>query len=169
MTDDWQREVADGLTPQEAAAARVTGSIRTSDLPTIATWWLVAGHDTTALRELAGTGPNDVWSLDALLGRFMQDIAIATPDEHEATRTDVRRILTRWSIGHESTIEVLRELDLMILYRFDGLDVAGGLLDEIEGGWGRPASDVLVDAEERLRTLLDELGPRPTWPTEVTA
>lgn len=167
MTIDWQRDVADGLAPQEVAAALVTGSIRTSDLPTIASWWLVAGYDTPALRELAGTDLNDVWMLDETWRGFMADIAISSPDEHEAVRTDVRRILSLWAAGLESTNAVLREFDLMALYRFDGLDVTGGLLDEIEGAWGRRPEVVLADADDRLRGLREDLGPRPAWPSPV--
>jgi hypothetical protein len=52
----------------------------------------------------------------------------------------------------------------MALYRFDGLDVTAGLLDEVEGGWGRPNNEVLEDAESRLRDLVHVLGDRPIWP-----
>jgi hypothetical protein len=77
----------------------------------------------------------------------------------------MRRILAAWDTDRESTEQVLREFDLMALYRFDGLDATGGLLDEIDGGWGRAPQDVVADASTRLRELIQILGPRPSWPS----
>ena len=168
MIRDWRIEVADGLSLQEVSAGLTTGSFLTSDLPDIAAWWLAAGRDTPARPEFGGAPTDDVWTLDALWKRVCDEVGIAKPSEDEAARIDVRRILAVWQSGRQSTREVLREFDLMSLYRFDGLDVTAGLLDEIEGGWGRKNAEVLADAEEPLRDLVSSLGSRPTWPSTST-
>jgi hypothetical protein len=165
VTREWRIEVADGLTAQEVSAGLSTGSILTSDLPDIAAWWLADGRDTPALRELGGAPKDDAWTLAALWKRVCDELRIAMPSEEEAARVDVRRILAEWQAGRRSTGEVLQEFDLMSLYRFNGLDEAAGLLDEIEGGWGREDNEVIADAEERLSDLAHSLGPRPTWPS----
>lgn len=77
---DWQTEIADGLSPHEVWAALVTGSIRTSDLPDIAAWWLASGRDSPALRELGGAPPDDVWALDRLWERVADDVGIERPE-----------------------------------------------------------------------------------------
>ncbi|MGX7678746.1 hypothetical protein ACSMXN_07590 [Jatrophihabitans sp. DSM 45814] len=166
-TADWRSEVADGLSPQEVSAGLVTGTIRVSDLPAVAAWWLADDRDTPALRELGGAPTDEPWTLEALWERFIDELRFTRPDREDAARLDVRRILTSWNAGRISTSAVLRELDLMALYRFDGLDVTGGLLDEIEGRWGRDQDDVLADADMRLTDLLRDLGPRPAWPSNT--
>jgi hypothetical protein len=104
---------------------------------------LADDRDTPALRELGGAPTDDPWTLDAVWDRFTEEVNVTKPDEEEAARLDVRRLLTAWNAGRKSTSAVLRELGLMALYRFDGLDVTGGLLDEIEGGWGRNRDESL--------------------------
>jgi hypothetical protein len=165
VTRAWRIEVADGLMPQEVSAGLITGGILTSDLPDIAAWWLADGRNTPALRELGGAPKDDAWTLDALWKRVCDELRIAMPSEEEAARIDVRRILAEWQAGRQATREVLQEFDLMSLYRFDGLDETAGLLDEIEGGWGREDNEVLADAEERLGDLARSFGSRPAWPS----
>jgi hypothetical protein len=96
---DWQSEVANGLSPHEVSAGLVTGTIRTSDLPNIAAWWLADDRDTPALRELGGAPTDDPWTLDAVWERFTDEVKVTKPDEEEAARLDVRRILTAWNAG----------------------------------------------------------------------
>lgn len=160
---DWQAEVADGLTPQEVCAGLRMGSVRSSDLPNIASWWLADGRDTTALRELGGASPGDAWALDGLWLRVCDEIGVTALDDEGAARIDVRRTLSEWKVRRRPTSEVLRALDQMGLYRF-GLDTTAGLLDELEAPWGRSEVEVLVDADGRLHRLAEDLGERSGWP-----
>jgi hypothetical protein len=105
------------------------------------------------VRKLGGAPTDDPWTSDAVWERFTDEVKVTKPDEEEAARLDVRRILTAWNAARTSTSAGLRELGLMALYRSDGLDVTGSLLDEIEGGWGRnrggPFEPALADVAWR--------------------
>lgn len=158
----WESEVAAGLTPQEVSAGLVMYSVLTSDLPDIAAWWLARGLDSPALRELAGAPPTDACGLDALWRRVADELGVASLTEHEAARTDVRRILSAWQAGRRSTLDVLVEFDRMALYRFDGLDVAGGLERNAPSTWCRePARTTPWPVCGPVRKLISTNTPCP--------
>ena len=151
-------------TPLEAAVGLAGGTLTTSDLPDLAAWWLVAGYDGEALRQLAGHLPGDAWAIDALWVDVCEELNVDLPDEPEALVVVAARWeLALWSAGSRED----RAVGLVLLglwtdsrHRAD-LPGIGDVMDVEDSGdlsWDRRPGCCLGAAA--LRTMREALGPR---------
>lgn len=138
--------------PDEVAVLHGYDLVRSDELPGIATRWLASGHpDSPSVAELAASDPHDAWGAESLLKQIARDLS----PQSAVQRTDDERVVIEWvtetwrATGDTWwAVQTLARLGEEFP-DFD-LGVFVGYSDELAGGWGRLAPDLLQEAHAEL-------------------
>ncbi|WP_413644530.1 hypothetical protein [Micromonospora sp. RTP1Z1] len=131
-------------TPATVAAWLVLDTLPVETVPWYAAAWLVNGHDSQTLRELAGLDGRDPHAVRDLLPAALAEIGIALPTTDLAAATDAFRHLAELCLagraGERWVAQMVEEIVIRTDYSNSVIDLPLGQLygadDAWEGGWG---------------------------------
>lgn|GEM_PF-2306063 len=143
------------VSPREAAASRRLGNLLSSDLPELAVQWLMDGHDTPSLRELAGESPRNVRDIDREWTAVRRELRLPVLTDQQAVEIAVLALLDR---RHRDALSVETVLSRIHTWAtrgtVPGLDVLYQMEDELEISSGT-ARDIVV---AEINRTLDMIG-----------
>lgn len=156
--------------PDTVAVSLVLEVLAVERVPWWAAQWLAAGHDGTALRELAGLNGTDPHAVRDLLPAALAEIGIQLPSTRLAAATEsfrdlaemlvTRRADPQWVIQRVEQIIVQTHYDDEVLNL--PLSRLYGLNDEWDGGWGRTRAQLKAEVDARCSEQLRLATTRPT-------
>lgn len=144
--------------PDVVAARLVTGDLDEALVPLWAAWWLVDGHDGSAVTTLAGLSGTDPFEVRAALGPALAELEVQVPPFSDAWRLVATDQAERCLAGRLDEFELAawayrRYVDSG--YDDHVLDepVGGacGLDDEHIGGWGRADDELRAAVRSACR------------------
>jgi hypothetical protein len=120
---------------QEADLARLSvGVLTDSDLPELATRWLVAGLSSHYLGALAGeTADANAFVMRDLFDRALRDLGMVKPTAHEATLLLRSYWLQQLAVGARPPFECLERLTYEVHRHHDEPDPEGGFVGQTLG------------------------------------
>jgi len=125
----------------------VLDTLPVETVPWYAAAWLLDGHDSHTLRELAGLNGRDPHAVRDLLPAALAEIGIALPTTDLAAATDAFRHLAELCLagraGERWVAQMVEEIVIRTDYSNSVIDLPLGQLygadDAWEGGWGQPS------------------------------
>lgn len=152
--------------PHNVAARFVLGrvSVRT---PWWAAQWLTDGHDSEALREMAGLNGRDTRALADLLPTVLAEMGVdPLPGTLEAVTMVFRNIAADCLTGRLDERAVVQQVEEIVIshdYASEIIDLPLGLLygldDEWQGGWGATVEQLRATVRARCTDQLAQSPP----------
>jgi hypothetical protein len=147
-----------GKSPQLVAAEYALGNVDIKRVPWYAADWLAAGHDGSALRELAGLDRTEPQLIRELLPIALDEISVPVPTRADAAQAWLARLARRLLDGDIDERTAAAETSAVLSWNFDLDEVwctpmaaLHVLADEWDQGWGR-GNDVLAVTVRQLCT-----------------
>jgi hypothetical protein len=160
---DWLQTHNDEVPSPTLVAAWLTlNTLPTEYVPRWAAFWIVAGHDGSALVDLAGLHGDDPHEVRDVLPAALADCGVVIPGTDTAAGMEVFTHLARlYAEGKAGERWIAAKVDEIVAasgYSADVLDLPlgqiYGLDDEWEAGWGRPEAKLREATREACRDQL---------------
>lgn len=137
-------------TPITAAAWFVLGVAPTESIPWWAAQWLADGHDSPALRELAGLNSRDSHTVNDLFPAALTELGIALPSTTMAAAATAFRQLAEMCLSERAgELWVTQQVEDIVMradYDNEVINLPLGQLygteDAWQGGWGPPIEEL---------------------------
>lgn len=150
--------------PSVVAAWLVLGMIAGERVPWWTAYWLADGYDGPAMRELAGLGSNDTYTIHDLLPVALAEAGVALPDSDVAAAAACfRHLAGMWRDGLASERWVAQKVEEIVArsdYSVAVMDLPLGHLyglgDEWDGGWGMTAAELEATVRDACARQLDD-------------
>jgi hypothetical protein len=149
--------------PRLVAALLVLGRLQIERVPWWAAQWLIDGHDSPALGELAGLGVRDTYTVHDLLPIVLAEVSVALPVTAVAAATvvfdDLAHRCLAGAIGERWLAQQVEDIVIRADYSTAitalPLGTLYGIDDEWAGGWGRTVEELAAAVRTACADQID--------------